>query len=401
MQNNVKSSTSDDSYNFYKNLKSFTDYNNLFQQEHYIKVPDDWFILASDVVNSTEAIKNGKYRDVNMVGALSISAILNCVKDELPFTFGGDGSMILVPPSKIEECSIAHRQVAYIAKQNYGLDLRVAIIPVKDVHSLDKDAYLEVAKYQLSAGHYTAQFKGLGLAIIDRMLKHQLLNDYWVSPLEGMPNLDGLSCRWAPIKNTKGTIASIIINSATESVVKNSILNIEKILGRRLKESAPLSENTLNPAWPPRIDLETKANLTDSNKYKRTYFKYLLINALAYIVTKLNLTIGNFSTTEYKKSVVTNADFKKYDDSLKMVIDCSLLEASKIKEYLFQEYALKKMKCGIHLSENAIMTCYVQSTKSQHFHFIDGEGGGYTRAASDIKEQFRREVESIRGQSAS
>jgi hypothetical protein len=40
----------------------------------------------------------------------------------------------------------------------------------------------------------------------------------------------------------------------------------------------------------------------------------------------------------------------------------------------------------MNVSDTALMTCLVSSeTQGLHVHFIDGGGGGYTRAASQMK----------------
>ena len=381
MENSYKSEV-----NFYQQITPFIDYNEIFESKHYKKVPENWFVIFTDVMGSTEAVKNGKYRDVNMVGAMIISAITNSFKCQLPFSFGGDGSLIFIPPEFLEKAENELQKCLYISSKFYNLKLRGAIIPLKDVYAFDSSTYIEVAKYQLSENNYTAQFRGDGLKIVERIAKSGLCeNKYLKKSKEGKPNLDGLSCRWAPMPNTKGTIASIIINSFHENEIKKSISYIEKILGRTLNESSPVMPENINPSWPPRLDLEAKANISNLIEYKKVYRKTFWVNLLAFVIIRLNLNIAGFNTKKYKQEVSQNSDYKKYDDSLKMVIDCSLEEAEKIKEYLDSQRIKGCLTFGIHLSTNAVMTCYVQSTDNQHIHFIDGEGGGYTQASVQVK----------------
>ena len=58
----------------------------------------DWFVGLTDVVGSTDAIKNGKYKSVNMAGTAAISAVINMLSHQnYPFVFGGDGVNFAVP----------------------------------------------------------------------------------------------------------------------------------------------------------------------------------------------------------------------------------------------------------------------------------------------------------------
>ena len=84
---------------FYADLPYFSEFSGVSELDRYHPLPDDWTVLATDVVRSTQAIENGKYKQVNMVGAASIICVLNAYGNaQLPFVFGGDGGMIAVPP---------------------------------------------------------------------------------------------------------------------------------------------------------------------------------------------------------------------------------------------------------------------------------------------------------------
>ncbi len=88
------------SENFYRRLKPLANFSEAFRFENYSPLPDDWLILMSDVVGSTKAIEEGRYKDVNMLGASTITAVLNAVSRlEIPYVFGGDGASLAVPPS--------------------------------------------------------------------------------------------------------------------------------------------------------------------------------------------------------------------------------------------------------------------------------------------------------------
>ena len=88
----------DPSSEFYADLASFSDFGDFTDFEAYAPVPDDWVVLCGDIRGSTRAIEEGHYKQVNMVGAAVITAVLNaCPGLQIPYVFGGDGGLAAVP----------------------------------------------------------------------------------------------------------------------------------------------------------------------------------------------------------------------------------------------------------------------------------------------------------------
>ena len=59
---------------FYADLPSFHDFNDFADFSAYRSTPDDWVVLAGDIVGSRAAIAAGRYKAVNMLGAAVITA---------------------------------------------------------------------------------------------------------------------------------------------------------------------------------------------------------------------------------------------------------------------------------------------------------------------------------------
>ena len=79
-----------------------------------------------------------------------------------------------------------------------------------------------------------------------------------------------------------------------------------------------------------------------------------------------------------------NSDFRKYDDGLRMIIDCAPELADALERRLAA--AAGTANYGLHRQSAAMMTCFTPSpTRSDHVHFIDGAQGGYAAAASALK----------------
>jgi Protein of unknown function (DUF3095) len=107
---------------------------------------------------------------------------------------------------------------------------------------------------------------------------------------------------------------------------------------------------------------------------------YLL--GLAFHTFKLKA--GGFDATLYAGDVAANADFRKFDDGLRMTLDCTPTFADSLEAKLAaaEDFA----NWGAFRQEAAQLTCFVPSiTERDHVHFVDGAGGGYTMAAKAMK----------------
>ena len=96
------------------------------------------------------------------------------------------------------------------------------------------------------------------------------------------------------------------------------------------------------------------------------------------------LKAGGFDAALYASDVAANADFRKFDDGLRMTLDCTREFADKLEARLAaaEDYA----NWGVFRQEAAQLTCFVPSiTERGHVHFVDGAGGGYTMAAKAMK----------------
>jgi len=95
----------------------------LVDPANYVRVPDDWYVMITDVRGSSEAIAAGQYKEVNLLGASSIIAVLNVLPGvEIPFIFGGDGASLVVPPVHLAAARQALLGVRTLARTAYGLD---------------------------------------------------------------------------------------------------------------------------------------------------------------------------------------------------------------------------------------------------------------------------------------
>jgi hypothetical protein len=107
---------------FYANLEPFDAFTDVADMDNYRVAPDDWHVVIADVKGSTQAIEEGRYKQVNMVGAACINAVLNITaKGHIPYVFGGDGASLLVPSSCLDDCKQVLLGVRYLAAIRFNL----------------------------------------------------------------------------------------------------------------------------------------------------------------------------------------------------------------------------------------------------------------------------------------
>ena len=98
-----------------------------------------------------------------------------------------------------------------------------------------------------------------------------------------------------------------------------------------------------------------------------------------------NIRIGRFESGRYLRQLEENSDFRKFDDALRMTLDCPVAVADAIEARLRNAAAAGIVRYGLHRQDAAQITCFTPSaSESNHMHFIDGARGGYAAAATAI-----------------
>ena len=383
---------------FYKNLTAFQEFKNTFDPTHYHKVPEDWLIAISDIKESTKAIQRGRYKDVNVVGASSIIAVLNEIgkKIEIPYVFGGDGASFLLPPSLIKPVAKALIGTQDMAKEAFDMDLRVSLVPLSEIKDSEKS--IRVAKYKMSQHVSIAMFTGGGLAFADQLIKEQEekydAKTYLETGIKPEADFDGLECRWNPVRTKKGDIITLMVQSTQETSNESydDFLNtLSEIYG---------VPDQYRPNHSSDMSLNFKTDALNSEHGVHTYNKGFIGKALYAIkmgfeillgtaLFKWNLTAAGVEGPKYIDDLIANTDFQKFDDTLRMVIDSSPGQTEKLKTYLDDKHASGELYYGLHITNDALVTCLIFDRNENHLHFIDGGKGGYAIAAKQMKQQIR------------
>lgn len=376
--------------NFYSQIVPFKKFSEVHLESNYVNAPADWSVIISDIQGSTTVIKEGRYKIVNMVGASTIAAIVNVLgSKEIPFVFGGDGSTALVPNADLYRLLPALLQTQQIALNKYKLNLRIGIVPTAALFA--ENFKVQAARFAISESMSLAFLKGDGLVIAEEWVKS---GKYLVDPKFALPLayevLEGLSCRWSPLQNKNGHILTVIIkflnkdskvlNQITAEL--NSVIKFDSPLINPISQMGLKTENILKVAF-----IEMKSRILGSSI--KNYFKALFITTVAWAMNLKLIKPKTFNFDDYKRTTVENSDFKKFDDNMRMVIDVSTEIKTKIISVLEAHQAKKELIYGIHESESALLTCFVQNYKTEHIHFVDGSDGGYAMAALQLKNKIK------------
>ena len=123
-----------DEQDFYAGTPVFDNFADAVRQSNYRPLPDDWVIGFSDVVGSTKAIKEGRYKAVNMVGAGVIASVANALgRKPFPYVFGGDGASFAISAADAPLAAEALSSMAVFAREELGIELRVATATITAV----------------------------------------------------------------------------------------------------------------------------------------------------------------------------------------------------------------------------------------------------------------------------
>ena len=374
--------------NFYAGVPVFRGFANVADQERYLPLPDDWLIGIADVVDSTKAVQAKRYKAVNMAGAAVIVAITNALEHrEFPFVFGGDGASFAVPPSAAGIAREALAATATWVKEELDLTLRTGLVPVATVRAQGADVL--IARYAASDNIALAMFSGGGLAWADAAIKQGQFA-VTAAPPGTRPDLSGLSCRFEEIPAVRGLILSLLVMPAVGANPAEVRQAIEAVIGfteRNPDASGPVPQELPRLRWPPQgLDFEARAQRRSGESLTWRKAKLLVWTLFGFLIMRFNIKVGRFSPKKYARELVENSDFRKFDDTLRMVIDCTAGLADEIEQFLQAAAAAGTVRFGLHRQDKAMMTCFTPSpVRSNHVHFIDGALGGYTTAATAMK----------------
>ena len=379
-----------DGSDFYDRLPLVPRFTQLTDPSIYTPLPEGWVLGLADIVRSTAAIEAGGYKAVNTAAAAVIASVANALTDkDFPFVFGGDGASLALPPEDEDVARQALAAAAAWVRDELGMHMRVALVPVAVVRANGLDVRL--ARFAPSPDVSYAMFTGGGLAWAERQMK----SGAFLVPAAAAgvrPDLTGLSCRFAEIGTQHGVILSLIVVPGADGDPAAFASWVERFL--EVAESGsdggrPVPADGPAQRWPPAgFALEARAMKPVAGSRLMTRIALGVRTLAAHIIFKSGLSIGGFDPARYRRQLVENTDFRKFDDGLRMTLDCTPALADRLEALLASAAADGLARYGVHRQSAALMTCFVPSpTRSDHVHFVDGAMGGYAAAARALKDE--------------
>jgi DUF3095 family protein len=371
---------------FYSSIRVFRGFKSLMDPSLYAPLPDDWTLGVADIVDSTKAIAARRYKAVNMAGAAVIAAVTNALEGrEFPFVFGGDGASFAVSPEYLDRARAALAATATWVREDLELVMRIALVPVSAIRARGLD--VRIARFGPSANLSYAMFSGGGLGWAEAAMKR---GEFAIAPAPAgtQPDLSGLSCRFEEIPSARGLILSFMVvpaRGADPLAFRKVIEDVIELVERSPEAGRPVPPQGPALRWPP-AGFELEARAARGGPLFKRRAVVLARTLFAYVVMRFGIKVGGFLPKLYTSEVVENSDFRKYDDGLRMVLDCGEELERALEDRLTAAARGGIVRFGLHRQDAAMMTCFTPSAlRSDHVHFIDGARGGYASAATALK----------------
>lgn len=387
------------SASFYAELPVLASFNEVARPENYMPLPEDWHVATCDVRNSTQAVQAGNYKHVNTVGASAVTAMLNAAGDlEIPFIFEGDGSAFCVPPSLLEDAKAALVKTQEMALSSFGLELRVATVPVSTIRAAGHD--ILVARVRVSENYIQAAFAGGGMGYADRYMKDPAtapLCEVKPGSIPARGSLEGLECRWQDIPSRHGETVSLIVRAlaadtwAASELYREIIDKVREIYG---------SDDACHPLTPPLLQLtpslsarqlgnEVGVRAADRGPLGKWLWlmraRWFVV--LGWFLMKFGLRTEETDWRTYKETLYRNTDVRKFNDVFRQILAGVPAQREALDAWLAERYARRELVYGLHVTDRAHMTCLVFNYSGRHLHFIDGADGGLFMASKAFKER--------------
>lgn len=388
-----------DSCHFYRELTALESFQEAIQTQLHSSLPLDWWVVVADIAGSTLAIERGDYKKVNTVGVACIAAVVNIDRSiQIPYVFGGDGATMAIPGAIIERAHSALRGAQRLAKEDFGLDLRIGLVRVIDLVS--SGFRVNLAKVALSKHVTQTCLSGRGWDEAERRTKTPgSTGCVWLSEsasASAQANFEGFECRWHSVENFNGHKLSLLVtamsgeadrNLQTYQDVLKKVYSIYGDVQRHHPLRASKMQLTMNPDS---LSHELRVRSYSRNAWEKTrYFLMMMLKNLAGIyLLRGNLDTKAVRWSRYRDELVENTDFRKFDGMLRMVIDGNDQQFMELQSYLEGMFREKQLAYGMHQSGEALVTCLVHSYTGNHMHFVDGSNGGYAMAARQLKQQI-------------
>jgi hypothetical protein len=382
--------TSDHFYNDLKDneisLAQLMEKRNLFEN-----VPVDWHVIITDIKGSTTAVSDGLHETVNFIATGSIVAVLNLAYKAnitIPFFFGGDGATFIVPETIFQQAMQVLQLYSANILKNFNLSLRTGAVSVLEIYK--EGFHLLLSKNKISTTLTIPVLLGNGLDYAEKIIKGEDYLFHCDKDEDCEPDLNGMQCRWdkisPPKKNSEVVTLLIVAAKGVEQsdAFKEVFLHLDDSYGvPRTRQPISVSKLKLNPSFS-RLSTEMMARVGSVKAWD--FIKTWVTNFYGYIYFRTGKGM------RYLKRLVEMSDTLVIDGRINTVISGTADQRQRLTMALDQLERAGTIWYGIHVSNSAVMSCYVRDLEDGHIHFVDGSEGGYTKAAGILKKKIKLAV---------
>lgn len=356
--------------------------------EQFAPVPSDWEVMVTDVRGSTRAVGEGR---LNIVGLTAVGCIIAALNIgyregiELPFFFGGDGATLLVPRALADRVVSALALHRDNARAQLDLDLRVGRVPLSEVYA--RGHRVALAKVDVNGAGMVLPFAiGDGLQHAEQTVKRDDAPTL-STPHDAELDLNGMECRWndiAPPRRKKEIVCLIVSPISQEraaSALSRVLGLIEGTYGSYAARNPVSRERLTYYKGFDRIDAEERLKYRNSDLKRRMHTWVWTIFSRPYFA---------FSATGryYMERLVQLSHTLSVDGRLSTIMAGTPAQRASLEAALIGLEAGDDIRYGLEVCPSSVISCYVRDRRDDHIHFIDGQGGGYTRASITLKRKL-------------
>ncbi len=382
---------------FYRDMRPATTLAALLRDaDGFQPAPENWVVALCDVKGSTQAIARGLYREVNLIGVGFVVGLINAWRaDSMPFAFGGDGALALLPPDRADAARDVCRRARRIAEEAFGFVLRTRVLTVREICA--EGAALLVGKVRCSADHFPqAAFSGGGAAAADAMLKAAEIETASNDTTRGAA-FSGLTCPWRPVVPPDGQIASLLVSVDSPSLatrharyaaVIDAVAEILQSDPPRNPVSADALRFTADASQARSVGLIVGGGDGPLGARRAAWAERL---GVAGKLLRARWMDRAAPGRNLRDVVARDVDYLRFDDMLRATLHVSDVQRARIETYLAEERAKGGLRFGLAFAAAAMVTCVLKGADT-HFALVDGVSGGYAAAASMLKAQHAEEA---------
>ena len=319
----------------------------------------------------------------------------------MPFSFEGDGSLVCVPQRLLEAARAALARTQEVARDAFGLDLRIATVPVTDIRATGFS--VQVARYRVSENYTQAVFSGGDISCADSLIKDTATEaQYAIAPgsIEPRGSFDGFECRWEDIPSRHGETVSLMVLALHYEPERSAAVYREVI--RKVREIYG-DEDACHPVLVPELAMTLKSDLLADELGVRTgkasgfdrwrrLMRTRAIVLLGKALMRFGIHTAETDWSQYKTTLARNSDVRKFSDVYRQILAGTTAQRLTLDAWLQQQFKRRQLLYGLHVTDRAHMTCLVFDYSGRQLHFIDGADGGLFLAAKAFKERANQYI---------